>query len=88
MNRSIATCAILLWASLVSPIAASEPLPPRQQQQLARWDALERLPKLQRLEIAGPAAKANAAPIERLLARRPEVTVSDRLTRSRNYDGL
>ena len=52
------------------------------------WETLAALPALERLEINGPLAKANAAAIEELQAARKGLVVSPNLTRSRNYDGL
>ncbi len=54
----------------------------------AGWDSLSELPNLKRLEIADEAAVANAEPIRRLVKVRPELIVDDRITRSRNYNGL
>ena len=52
------------------------------------WNSLEQLPELQRLEIGGESASANAESIRRFSRQCPRVIVDKELTRSRNYDGL
>ena len=52
------------------------------------WDSLTRLAELTRLEIAGTAAAANRAALDRLQQQCPNLVIDPELTRSRNYDGL
>lgn len=52
------------------------------------WDSLTSLPSLERLEIAGPAADSNEQAIKQLQSTRSKLVVTEKLTRSRNYDGL
>lgn len=52
------------------------------------WDVLLTLPALERLEIAGPAASANAEAMNQLKQARPKLVIDSQLTRSRNYQGL
>lgn len=52
------------------------------------WEILMTLPALERLEIAGPAASANAEALKQLKQARPKLVIDSKLTRSRNYQGL
>lgn len=52
------------------------------------WDALAKLPHLERLEIAAAARVKNAAALEQLQQQCPKLRIDSRLTRSRNYQGL
>ncbi|KAA5540729.1 hypothetical protein FYK55_20285 [Roseiconus nitratireducens] len=52
------------------------------------WDALTKLPHLERLEIESHPASTNRTAINQLKAANPNLVVAPTLTRSRNYDGL
>lgn len=52
------------------------------------WDVLAELPKLRRLEVFGKPGDANQAAMERLVKENDGLEFGDKLTRSRNYEGL
>jgi hypothetical protein len=52
------------------------------------WKSLTRLPNLQRLEVADDPGEGNRRGIEQLKEENADLVVEDKLTRSRNYDGL
>jgi len=51
------------------------------------WDALLKVPSLQRIEVA-VRDDENGAALKQLMSERPDLEIDPKLTRSRNYDGL
>jgi hypothetical protein len=52
------------------------------------WNVLGELPNLRRLEIAGNPGEINSKAIKQLARTQSKIVVAEKLTRSRNYDGL
>jgi hypothetical protein len=52
------------------------------------WNVLGKLPNLRRLEISGNPGEINSKAIKQLARTQSKIVVAEKLTRSRNYDGL